>query len=401
MSFVQLQTMFTGESTRTVDALSAIYNDPDLMRTAIRNLTRNQLNTDSVTGKRVLLKPNWVSHDRKPGDSECLRTNNAFLLAAVEVLLELKPLAITIGDAPIQGCQWSRVVTPEFTERVDRLSVEHSIPITVTDFRRVTFDPKQNILCKDRRDLADYSIFDLGVSSSLEPITSDGGKFRVTDYDPGRLAESHSVGRHRYCIIKEFFDADIVISLPKIKTHQKTGLTGALKNLVGINGDKDYLPHHRIGGTETGGDCYPGHSIFRRAAEWSLDNANRRQGKFTYWMFRGVASVSWRLSRPTRTHNLGAAWYGNDTCWRMVADINRIAQFGRSDGTMADVPQRTLYSLCDGIVGGQGDGPLNPEPLRLGMISFANNNAMTDICFGTLMAFDVTKIPLLRYGATA
>ena len=30
-------------------------------------------------------------------------------------------------------------------------------------------------------------------------------------------------------------DADIVISLPKIKSHQKTGITGAIKNLVGIN----------------------------------------------------------------------------------------------------------------------------------------------------------------------
>ena len=32
-------------------------------------------------------------------------------------------------------------------------------------------------------------------------------------------------------------------SLPKLKTHKKAGITCALKNLIGINGNKEYLPH--------------------------------------------------------------------------------------------------------------------------------------------------------------
>ena len=51
-------------------------------------------------------------------------------------------------------------------------------------------------------------------------------------------------------------DADLIINLPKWKAHSKSGLTGALKNLVGINGDKSYLPHFRRGSPSWGGDEY-------------------------------------------------------------------------------------------------------------------------------------------------
>ena len=116
----------------------------------------------------------------------------------------------------------------------------------------------RNQVDKNRSSISEYVIFDVGKDSYLEPITNDKKNlFRVNNYDPDRLAESHRAGVHKYCITKELFEADIIFSLPKVKTHQKAGITAALKNLVGLNGDKDYLPHHRIGGTEIGGDCYP------------------------------------------------------------------------------------------------------------------------------------------------
>ncbi|NQU99281.1 MAG: DUF362 domain-containing protein, partial [Parcubacteria group bacterium] len=246
-----------------------------------------------------------------------------------------------------------------------------------------------------RKPLSKYIIFDLGENSNLEPISSIKNNFRVIDYSPDRLATSHSIGIHKYCITKEFFDADIVISMPKIKTHQKAGITGALKNLVGLNGDKDYLPHHRVGGVGLGGDCYPGKNILRRAAEWALDMANKQQGKKIYWVLRLAAIIFWKISIPQKDHQLDAGWFGNDTVWRMVLDLNKIAIFGKEDGTLSKIPQRELYSLCDGIVGGQGNGPLNPIPLPLGVICFSNNSPMSDICMTSLMGLDYRLIPLL------
>ena len=48
--------------------------------------------------------------------------------------------------------------------------------------------------------------------------------------------------------------ADVVINLPKLKTHKKTGVTISLKNMVGINGYRNCLPHHTIGTPDASGD---------------------------------------------------------------------------------------------------------------------------------------------------
>lgn len=52
-----------------------------------------------------------------------------------------------------------------------------------------------------------------------------------------------------------------------------------MKILVGVNGDKDYLPHHRLGAKGYGGDCYPGYNILRSCSEYLLDMSNRHIGE--------------------------------------------------------------------------------------------------------------------------
>lgn len=395
MNFVRIENVFTGEKDRTIEILSKVYNDNEFLKEKIRLIVNGILDSSAIKGKKVLLKPNWVLQNKVKDDEICLRTNNSFLLAALEVLLEKKPASIIIGDAPIQSCNWEKMLSKPFLRTIVAMSAKYSLPIAIKDFRRVTFDPSQNILTKERKPLSNYIIFDVGKESYLEPISSIKNNFRVIDYAPDRLANSHSIGMHKYCIAKEFFEVDIVISMPKIKTHQKAGITGTLKNLVGLNGDKDYLPHHRVGGVGFGGDCYPGKNILRRTSEWALDMANKQQGKKVYRFLRLAAIVFWKLSIPKKVHQLDAGWFGNDTVWRMVLDLNKIAIFGKEDGTLSNIPQRELYSLCDGIIGGQGNGPLNPTPLPLGVICFSNNSPMSDICMASLMGFDYRLIPLL------
>lgn len=274
---------------------------------------------------------------------------------------------------------------------------ESNVAVSLIDFRRRKYSVEGNSPLTEIRPLSEYVIIDLGKRSILEPVTSAGKtRFRVTNYDPDRMQEAHAPGVHKYCIAKEFFDADIVISLPKIKTHQKTGVTGALKNLVGINGDKDFLPHHRIGGTKRGGDCYPGGSNLRYWSELTLDEANRRQGKKSFWYWQKLASALWRLSLPGPEHQIAAGWHGNDTAWRMVLDLNMIAEFGRADGSLAPERQRQIYSMCDGIIAGQGEGPLKPNPLPLGLISFSNDSALNDQAMALMMGFDPQELSLLK-----
>jgi len=396
-SFVNIQTLFEVGGTRDINNLTKVYDQPELLELAIRSASKGILdNQKLITGKKILLKPNWVTHDRKNNDKICLRTNDNILFAILNIIIECKPIKITIGDAPIHGCNWDNLLGSDFYAKIQKLKDASSINIEIKDFRRVTFNPTKNNPLKELNEISKYVIFDLGKDSFLEPISSPKSNFRVTNYNPNRLKESHTIGKHKYCLTKELFDADVVISLPKIKTHQKTAITGALKNIVGMNGDKDFLPHHRVGGQGFGGDCYPGNNILRRTSEYFLDCANRKQGDFFYWFWHYMSRIVWKMSFPKNVHHLSAGWYGNDTSWRMVLDLNKIITYGKMDGTISSTPQREIYSLCDGIIGGQGNGPLNPDPLPLGVICFSNNSVMTDVCFATLMGFDIQNIPILR-----
>lgn len=381
---------------RSISDLSIIYEDKCFLKAAVLKAIESFLSQDVVEGKKILLKPNWVKHNSNPQDEICLCTHPNFILAFLEILLEWRPKSILIADAPVQGCNWSKLLTQGFLDRVGQLSQSSGVDICIKDFRRVAFSPETNQLEADKKPLDEYIIFDVAEKSYLEDITSDKNLFRVTCYDPDRLAESHHKGMHKYCIAKDVFDCDVIITLPKIKTHQKSGLTNSMKILVGINGDKDYLPHHRIGAVECGGDCYKGKHPFRKMSELVLDAANRRRGRWLYHPLSYLSAALWRLSRPTKEQNLAAGWYGNDTVWRMVMDLNTIAQYGKADGSLADVPQRTIYTLCDGIIGGQGNGPLSPEPLPLGIIAFSNDAFAMDEVAGRLFKLNLERVPLLK-----
>ena len=396
-NFLDVHFFFNSTKNRTIHELASVYEQTKELLEALENITHNHLNSDNIKNKSILLKPNWVKENKRAEDEICLRTHNNFTLAALKLVLKLNPSNVVIGDAPIQRCRWDKMLSDKFIKEVGSLSYEFNIPVNIIDFRRRRFYVKQNHLVTDLIPLSDYVVFDIGKQSMLESITEPGHtKFRVTRYNPDRMNDTHMPGIHKYCIANELFKADLVISLPKIKTHQKTGITGALKNLVGLNGDKDFLPHHRIGGTGRGGDCYPGNSLLRYWAELALDEANRRQGLKTFWYWQKLSSLLWKISFPSPEHQLEAGWYGNDTTWRMVWDLNRIIEFGKHDGTIAATKRRQVYSLCDGITAGQGNGPLDPRPLPLGLISFTDNSSINDLVMATLMGFDPQKIPLVR-----
>jgi len=90
------------------------------------------------------------------------------------------------------------------------------------------------------------------------------------------------------------------------------------------------------------------------------------------------------------------AWSGNDTVWRMCLDLNRVLHYGRPDGTLAETPQRRVLHVVDAIVAGQGDGPLAPEPLSLGLLLGGGNPAAVDWVGAHLLSYDPRRVPLAR-----
>ncbi|MBK6345974.1 MAG: hypothetical protein IPF68_08530 [Bacteroidales bacterium] len=77
-------------------------------------------------------------------------------------------------------------------------------------------------------------------------------------------------------------------------------------------------------------------------------------------------------------------------------DLNKIVIYGEIDGTLADQPRENYIGLGDGIIGGQGDGPLRPTPLLLGVLTFTDNSFLHDLAVGELMRFPTEKLALLK-----
>jgi uncharacterized protein (DUF362 family) len=350
-------------------------------------------------GDRVTLKPNWVFHDNRSGQGmECLVTHASVLREVLELVLRAKPGKVVVGDAPIQNCDLPKLMAAAGYSALKEHYAEAGAPVEWCDFRRTVLANPEGVWDRqtDLRPLEDYVLFDLGVESLLEPLARDADRFRVTMYNPDLMRQTHAPGRHQYLIAREVIETDVVINLPKLKTHKKACVTGALKNLVGINGNKDYLPHHRLGGSRTGGDCYAGGNPFKLAAERLSDAANRREGTAAY-LLRQSMRGTYGLARLTGAdNNLEGSWYGNDTIWRTCLDLNRILLYGRPDGSMSDVPQRRVLTLTDAIVCGEGEGPLAPTPHPLGMLTLASNPVAAEYVHAHLMGFNWRKIPLIR-----
>jgi hypothetical protein len=249
----------------------------------------------------------------------------------------------------------------------------------------------------DVQSLEHFTLFDLARDSLLEPVTTPEPKFRVTQYPPAQLARTHGPGRHRYLVAREVLDADLVINLPKLKTHKKGGITCALKNLVGINGNKEYLPHHRIGGAADGGDCYPARDPVKRALEIVLDRFNSSTTRTSRRIWRGATRML-QAVQNRRGDRIGVegSWSGNDTVWRMCLDLNRILLYGRPDGTLAEAPLRRVIQIVDAIVAGQGEGPLRSEPLPLGLLAAGESAAALDWVLAIVLGYDPERVPIVR-----
>jgi len=355
-------------------------------------------------GNRILIKPNLVS-DRNQAASgmDCLVTHSQVLRAVLEYALLAQPGQVVIGDAPIQGCDFEQLMHTTGYAALRSDYDRRALPVKWADFRRTilvnTSTGRQRLT--ERRGLDEYILFDLGTNSLLEPISGDAERFRVTMYDPKMMRQTHCPGVHQYLIAREAIEADVVINLPKLKTHKKAGITGALKNLVGINGHKDYLPHHRKGGSTSGGDCYVGGSQFKGWAEDLLDAANRREGRASHLFWRGAQACLALARMAGADSNIEGSWYGNDTVWRMCLDLNRILMYGRPDGTLASAPQRHMLHITDAIIAGEGEGPLAPHPRPIGILTCSLNPVAADYAHAWIMGLDWNKIPIVREGFTA
>ena len=193
-----------------------------------------------------------------------------------------------------------------------------------------------------------------------------------------------------------------MFSLPKLKTHKKAGITVSLKNLVGVNADKNWLPHHTEGYPSDGGDEHPNPDAKHRAERAVVPIFRQLSLGAPYvgpWIHRRARALGRRLFGDTEQVIRSGNWSGNDTLWRTCLDLNKIVLYGKPDGTLRSpgpANRKRHLVLVDGIVGGEGRGPMNPDPVDAGAIVFGTHPASVDAVCAVLMGFDPERIPIIR-----
>jgi len=374
-------------------------------------------------GDRVLVKPNWVM-DGHPNEAvlgeqlamDSLVSHPAVLRAVLDYAQ--KALGgrgkLTIADAPLQACDLPRLhARTHIAALVDHYrslaaAGRPVVPLATEDLRLETSTSSSlpggigHVYRKSRRDdLGRHLQVQLGTASMLEPIAADWQRFRVTCYDPAAMGETHRPGHHVYCIGRPVLEADCVIDVPKFKTHKKSGITVALKNLIGINGHKSFLPHHRKGSIATGGDEFLAADPLKEAGA-AFQDRQHVEGQAPWVQHAAAIGASGlaafnRILRQDGTES--GSWYGNDTIWRTCIDLNRALLYADAQGRFPfepdAAPQRRVLHIVDGIIGGDCDGPLNPRPQHSGVVIAGGHAAFVDIAACLVMGLDWRAIPIV------
>ena len=353
---------------------------------------------------RVFILCNFVYHRRSKETphsflAKCI--HGSVLRALIDyVLIATGPGGkVIFGNAPLQSCRWSNVLADTGADRVAEFYAAEGASVQAEDLR--LFISERNFLGKMQKNYSrdaklNAVIFDMAERSLLAKKNGMISPFRVMDYNPDRTDRYHSDNAHIYVINKSVLDAQTVISLPKLKVHEKVGLTCSLKGLVGTVGHKDCLAHHRFGSPFIGGDEFPSRHSFTTPLSGFHDWLHRREPGAP--LQNSMEILHYLLNYMLRQLGIirGGAWHGNDTAWRMVLDLAQIMQYGDNTGMLNNHVQRKHLALIDGIIGGEGNGPLAPRPVDSGTLIFSDDLVFADRIAWRLMGYRPEALPLLQ-----
>ena len=92
-------------------------------------------------------------------------------------------------------------------------------------------------------------------------------------------------------------------------------------------------------------------------------------------------------------------WSGNDTIPRTVLDLNHILYYyDAAAQALSSSPRRNVLHIVDGVVAGEGEGPLKPAARPAGVMVGGWNPLAVDICGARLVGLDPDRVRLLRHG---
>jgi len=347
----------------------------------------------------VVIKPNLLYHYHPEGRLDAMTVHASILRAVIEYVFIAQEgkRRVTVAESPVWTADFKKLLDDSGISQMIEYLGDLGVDVEVIDMRETMLarsfeSPKPPRILRLAGDPAGYLTVDLGSDSEFHGLEID-----PRDYRNSMTNVTHNESVCRYKMPRTILNADVIISLAKLKTHVMAGNTLSLKNMVGAYGEKIQLPHYRVG-SETS-DEYPSLPIMRGLKRTMVKKLFKVFKSFPYSEKIGpvrsfvakVTDESWNEPYP-----LWGMWYGNDTVWRMALDLNKIVLYADKQGMMERNRQRRTFAVIDGVVSGEGRGPIRPKPRNDGLVIAGRDFAATDLVATRLMGFDSWKIPILR-----
>jgi len=376
---------------------------------AIYEALPKQLFSIISPGNTVVLKPNWVleEHQYRHGEWEQVITHPAVVTAVLRMVVDHlgNKGRIIIADGPEISADFDKILSYQPMAEWKAITEQHNIVLQIIDLREELYILDKNVTVKMLKlpgdpkgeivaNLADEKSEFFGHVKSGKGYFGSGSDIR----EANRAHDGHT---NLYRVSRSVVEADVFINLPKLKTHKKGGITCSLKNMVGINTYRNYLPHNSIGTPSEGGDQFPASQAKSRIESTLMPFIHQHILKkpLLAKFFSPVIGLGKMIFGDNRETIRGGSWYGNDTLWRMVLDINKVLFYVNPDGTLKDgssSKMRKYISIVDSIVAGEGNGPKAPDAINAGYIIAGLNPVSVDAVCARIMNFDYKKIPSIE-----
>lgn len=387
------------------------------------NANWNPLRTLIAPGMTVVLKPNFVRSRHYAGkDPFGMITHPSVLRAIADfVWIALKGKGrIVIADAPNFDADWDELLELTKLPAVADFYASQTGPsFEVYDLRdywgktRLPFFETRHMASCQRAlpgDPEGNIVVNLREKSALYAHPNPE-RFYGAVFDRQETIRHHSGEHQEYEVSRTVMNADVVISVPKMKVHKRSGVTLNVKGLVGICTNKNFLVHYILGEPREGGDQVPNEFLSRRETKvvrferWMYDNFLSHRSVPLEMVHRFIFGVlylkigqklGYKIPKEKRIYEPGN-WFGNDSTWRMATDLLKVIYFADRDGELHNKRQRRLFSVVDGIVGGENKGPLLPDPKPAGVLVGGESYLAVDLVTARLMGFDPQKLKVYRY----
>jgi len=345
-------------------------------------------------GQTVVIKPNFAFDQyqndqyqkyKERGNLEAVVTDGSVLRPIVDYAFKAcGPRGkIIICDTHLQNDVsiklFDNVASFNGTKAMVRELKNRGVPVFLLDLRSQVRQTMRTGIWRTFRlsgDPLGYVIFDLDDASAFKDCKYPE-RFETNDWES--VVRYHSNNSHFYSVSRTVLSAHAVINVPKLKTHKKTGITCSLKNIFGISNRKDWIPHWRRGVDDNNLNQYKLYDCIKS----SYGNS----------FLRPLTRLFIRMLN-IKIEGYGN-WPGNDTLWRGVIDLNRILLYGDISGKLSQEKKRKMLTIVDGIIAGEGLGPLFPNPRPFGAIIGGWDPVEIDIACCQLMQIDPKKVKLI------